>query len=60
MDRSFLSHCDGVRTVRDHLEWLKGEGLLPPEAPEAEFAALVRSMLAGAFLEVLEIALPGR
>jgi hypothetical protein len=57
---SFLNHCDGVGTVRDHLEWLMGEGLLPPDAPEAEFAALVRSMLAGAFLEVPEFPLPGR
>ena len=57
---SFLNRCDGQATVRDHLSWLKGEDLVPGDTPEAEFAGLVRSMLAGALLEIPEFALPRR
>ncbi|MEO7986132.1 MAG: methyltransferase [Gemmatimonadales bacterium] len=55
---SFLNRCDGGRSVREHLAWLKAEGLVPRDAPEREFAALVRTLLAGAFLEIPEFALP--
>ena len=55
---SFLNRCDGSRPVRDHLTWLKGEELVPADAPEDGFLALVRSLIAGAFLEVPEFALP--
>ena len=55
---SFLNRCDGQRSVRDHLGWLKGEELVPADAPRTEFASLVRTLLAGAFLEIPEFALP--
>ena len=57
---SFMNRCDGTRPLHDHLEWLKGQGLVPADAPEAEFGLLVRSLLAGAFLEVPELPLPRR
>lgn len=55
---SLLNRCDGRRMVRDHLVWLKGEGLVQADAPEGEFAVLIRSLLAGALLEIPEFALP--
>ncbi len=57
---SFLNRCDGRRTIREHLESLKGEGLVPADGPEAQFATLVRSLFAAGFLEVPEFALPRR
>jgi methylase of polypeptide subunit release factors len=57
---SLLNRCDGRRTVEEHLGWLKAEGLVPADAGGREFAALVRSLVAGGFLEVPEFALPGR
>jgi hypothetical protein len=56
---SFLTRCDGHRTVEEHLAWLKSEGLVPPETPGRDLAALVRSLLAGGLLEVAEFPLPG-
>jgi hypothetical protein len=55
---SLLTQCDGRRTVRDHLAWLKAEGLVPADAPEGELATVVRMLLAGAFLEIPAFALP--
>jgi SAM-dependent methyltransferase len=55
---SLLNRCDGGVTVRDHLGWLKAEGLVSSQAPEGELATLVRMLLAGGFLEIPEFALP--
>jgi methylase of polypeptide subunit release factors len=55
---SFLNRCDGGQSVRDHLAWLKAEDLVAADAPEEGFLALVRSLIAGTFLEVPEFALP--
>lgn len=50
-----LARCDGRRTVRQHLEWLKQRGEVPADAPEAEFVRLVRSLSAGGFLQIGEL-----
>jgi SAM-dependent methyltransferase len=57
---SLLGRCDGRRTVREHLAWLKSEGLVPADAPAKELAVLVRSLAAGGLLEIPEFPLPGR
>jgi hypothetical protein len=48
----FVARCDGVMTVREHIQWMKENGMLPPEADEAEFATLVRALIDGGFLEI--------
>ena len=55
---TLLARADGGPTTLDHLDFLKRGGALPPDAPEAEFARLVRSLVAGGFLEVPEHPLP--
>lgn len=57
---AFLNRCDGRRTVRELLDWLKAEELVPADTSWRDFAALVRSLMAGAFLEIPEFSLPGR
>jgi SAM-dependent methyltransferase len=44
---AFLSHCDGTRTVREHLLHLKELGAVPQVADEQEFLQMVRKFLAG-------------
>jgi hypothetical protein len=55
---TLLARADGARTTLDHLDFLKQGGDLPPDAAKAEFARLVRSLIAGGFLEVPEHPLP--
>lgn len=55
---SFLNRCDGRRTVRDHLAWLKAENLVAADVPEDGFVALVHGLLAGGFLETPDFPLP--
>jgi SAM-dependent methyltransferase len=47
-----LSQCDGILTGRRHFERLKEEGVIPPQATEAEFAAAVAPLISGGFVEV--------
>ncbi|MCL5745221.1 MAG: hypothetical protein M1541_15060, partial [Acidobacteria bacterium] len=47
-----LSQCDGVLTGRDHFQRLKEDGVIPPQATEAEFADAVSALISGGFLEV--------
>lgn len=56
---TLVARCDGQRTTRDHLLFLKESGAVPPDAPESEFVKLVRALIAGGFLEVADFPLPG-
>lgn len=47
-----LSQCDGTLTGRRHFERLKEEGVIPPQATEAEFAGAVAPLISGGFVEV--------
>jgi SAM-dependent methyltransferase len=49
-----VARCDGRRTTREHLQILKQAGEVPSDAPEAEFVKLVRSLIAGGFLQVAD------
>jgi hypothetical protein len=53
-----LAHCDGGRTTREQLRLLQEHGSVPPDAPAAEFARLVRSLVAGGFLWAPALAPP--
>jgi methylase of polypeptide subunit release factors len=58
-----VARCDGRRTTREHLQRLKQDGDVPSDAPETEFVKLIRSLIAGGFLQVadpLSPAPPGR
>lgn len=55
---TLVARCDGRRTSRDHLEFLKAGGAVPPDAPESEFVKLVRALIAGGFLEVPDFGPP--
>jgi methylase of polypeptide subunit release factors len=57
---SFLNRCDGRRTVRDHLAWLKAENLVAADVPEDGFTALVHGLVGGGFLETPDFPLPRR
>jgi hypothetical protein len=49
---AFVARCDGSRTVREHLRYLKELGAVPEEASEEEFAGMVRKFLGGGLLAV--------
>jgi methylase of polypeptide subunit release factors len=51
---TLVARCDGQRTTREHLEFLKSSGAVPPDAPEPEFAQLVRSLIDGGLLHVVD------
>lgn len=53
-----LVRCDGTRTAREHLHWLRAEGLVPDSTSENEFAAVVRELADIPFLELEELPLP--
>jgi methylase of polypeptide subunit release factors len=55
---TLIARCDGRRTTREHLQFLKENGAVPADAPESEFVKLVRALIAGGFLEVPEFELP--
>jgi SAM-dependent methyltransferase len=55
---TLMAGADGGRTTLDHLDFLKQGGALPQDAPKGDFARLVRSFIAGGFLEVREHPLP--
>lgn len=55
---SLIARCDGRVTTRDHLRFLKESGAVPADAPEQEFAKLVRALISGGFLELAEFPLP--
>jgi hypothetical protein len=48
----FVARCDGVMTVREHIQWMKKNGMLPADADEEGFAILVRALIDGGFLEI--------
>ena len=54
-----VAQCDGLLTVREQLQRLKQAGSVPDDAPEAEFARMVRTLLAGGFLHLPDRPLPG-
>ena len=53
-----LKRCDGSRTVREHLEWLRASGLLDDSTSESGFVTLVRELADVPFLELEEFPLP--
>jgi hypothetical protein len=55
---ALITRCDGRRTTREHLQFLKENGAVPADAPESEFVKFVRALIAGGFLEVPEFGLP--
>jgi methylase of polypeptide subunit release factors len=57
---TLLARCDGQRTCREHLEFLKETGAVPQDAPETEFVKLIRSLIAGGFLELAEFSVGTR
>ena len=50
--------CDGKKTVREIFAASKAHGLIHAEAPAAEFAELLCTLISGGFLEVAEFPLP--
>jgi 16S rRNA G1207 methylase RsmC len=54
-----LELADGRRTARELLTLLRERGLVPADASEDRFAALVRALIGGGFLEVADHPLPG-
>ena len=55
---TFLSQCDGTRTVREHVARLVAEGMLSADHAEASVMALVKCFVAGGYLEVEAFPLP--
>lgn len=56
---TLITGCDGRRSSRDHLNFLRETGAVPYDAPESEFVKLIRGLVAGGFLEVAEFPHPG-
>jgi hypothetical protein len=57
---SLLSRCDGQRTVREHFDQLRAEGMLPDGTPADNFAELIRDLADVQFLELDAFPLPSR
>ena len=53
-----LPQCDGKLTVRQLLEFCKGNHFVHPETPLAEFVKLLMVFISGGFLEVERFGLP--
>jgi SAM-dependent methyltransferase len=53
-----LPQCDGKSSVRQLLEFCKGNGLVQPETPLGEFVKLLMVFISGGFLEVEGFELP--
>jgi hypothetical protein len=51
---TLIARCDGQRTTREHLEFLKQSGLVSRDAPESELLLFIRSLIAGGFLRLPE------
>jgi hypothetical protein len=51
---TLVTRADGKLTTSEHFDLLRHSGALPQHAPPAEFARLMRSLVAGGFLEVRE------
>ncbi|MGH7525601.1 MAG: methyltransferase [Gemmatimonadales bacterium] len=51
---ALVARCDGRRTTREQLQFLKESGAVPLEASESEFVRFVRSLIAGGFLQVAD------
>ena len=53
-----VMRCDGTKTVREHLMYLRENGALPAETPDQQVLEIVRRLIAGGFLEIPEFRLP--
>jgi hypothetical protein len=49
-----IARCDGKLTTREHLDFLKSSGSVPPQAQEMEFAEMIRSLIDGGFWRVAD------
>jgi hypothetical protein len=49
-----IARCDGKLTTREHLDFLKSSGSVPPQAQEMEFAEMIRSLIDGGFLRMAD------
>jgi hypothetical protein len=47
----FLSRCNGERSSMELLESMKGEGIVPTDAPVEEFVEMVRGLASGGYVE---------
>ena len=55
---ALLAACDGATTVREHLAFFRGNGALPPGAPDQDFLGIVKALISGGILEIPEFPLP--
>jgi hypothetical protein len=53
-----LARCDGSATALQTFDYCRQNGLIHPESSFAEFASLLRTLVAGSFLEVEAFRLP--
>jgi SAM-dependent methyltransferase len=51
---AFLAKCDGTRTARDHLRSLRGQGVVPPDMDEDQFAQMLQALVGSGFLTLDE------
>ena len=49
---NFIAICDGKATGRDHMKALQRGGVIPKDAPSAEFAKALTGLISGGFIEV--------
>jgi methylase of polypeptide subunit release factors len=55
---ALLGRCDGQITVRDHLAFFRDAGALPPDAEDARFLDLVKTMISAGVLGLDEFRFP--
>ena len=49
---NLIAICDGKATGRDHMKALQRGGVIPKDAPSAEFAKALTGLISGGFIEV--------
>ena len=57
---SLLARCNGAATVREHLAWLRAEGVVPATTSDDEFAQLIRELADVPYFELDLFPLPER
>jgi SAM-dependent methyltransferase len=55
---TLLSRCDGKATVREHLEFFKGNGVITADEGEASFLRLIQILISAGILEIPSHPLP--
>jgi hypothetical protein len=49
---TLIARCDGRRTTREHLTFLKESGRVSPDVPDSDLILLIRSLIGGGFLRL--------